>query len=122
MTAILIVEDDADCRDVLVSLANEEGYEAVAARGAREALEILKRPPLPRLILLDLRMPGMSGADFLVEKSRAPALRSIPTVVFSGDEPPDLATEPFVSAGVVGRLMKPVQAPELIATLARHGR
>jgi CheY-like chemotaxis protein len=66
MAAVLLVEDDADTREVVCSLLEQEGYEPVGAANGKEAIEYLGNcEQLPCLVLLDLHMPGMSGREVL---------------------------------------------------------
>ena len=61
---VLVVEDDPDTRDVLVRLVRRAGGEAVTAGSAPEALAGILRG-LPRAVLLDLMLPGLSGLEVL---------------------------------------------------------
>ena len=64
MTSILVVEDDADIRETLVALLVDEGYEVTEAKNGRAAIELV-RARLPSLVLVDLRMPEMSGWEMI---------------------------------------------------------
>ncbi len=57
---VLIVDDDASIRKMLVEVLSLEGYPTETAAGGEEALAMLARGA-PRLILLDLLMPGVDG-------------------------------------------------------------
>jgi PAS domain S-box-containing protein len=82
---VLIVDDDDDSRESLGELLSLQGYEVVRRANGAEALEYLRHTPQrPSCILLDLMMPVMDGWTFLKERDRDSQLRSIPTVVFSG--------------------------------------
>ncbi|HEX7183066.1 MAG TPA: sigma-54 dependent transcriptional regulator [Thermoanaerobaculia bacterium] len=85
MTQLLIVEDDEKIRAGLLLQLREEGYAPTALTSAEEALAHLERPgtPLPHLLLLDVRLPGMSGVD-LVRRLVA-ARRLPPTIIISGE-------------------------------------
>jgi CheY-like chemotaxis protein len=80
---ILVVEDDDDFRESFAGLLGENGYEVVEARDGREALRYLDSNPAPRVIFLDLMMPGMDGIAFLDERRRDPRMAGIPVFVFS---------------------------------------
>ncbi len=69
---VLIVDDDADTREALSTALSEAGFHVEISPGAAEALRAVQRKQ-PDVILLDLRMPGMGGAQFL---EQIPALRS----------------------------------------------
>jgi CheY-like chemotaxis protein len=65
---ILVVEDSEDAREALVVLLEMESYQAVPASNGREALDYLNGAPSPALIILDLWMPLMNGAQFRREQ------------------------------------------------------
>ena len=77
---ILVVDDDEGSRQALADVLGDEGYEVVAVDSARAALDYLHTSPPPRLIVLDLMMPGMEGWDFRHEQKRDPKLASIPVI------------------------------------------
>src|SRR5512146_3119469 len=77
-TRILVVEDDADIRSVLCEILRDHGFDVAAACNGRDALDQLRRGARPSLILLDLMMPIMSGADFRAAQLATPELRGIP--------------------------------------------
>jgi CheY-like chemotaxis protein len=81
---ILIVEDDAESREVLSELLAKEGYTntVVCAENGRDALDYLSRS-IPSLIILDLMMPIMSGWEFRERQRADPRLNSLPVVVTS---------------------------------------
>jgi len=66
MKKILIVEDDAEYRDLLSYQLNESGYSVTEAKDGKEGLE-MARAQHPDLILLDILMPVMNGIDMLSE-------------------------------------------------------
>ncbi|WP_245678298.1 response regulator [Chondromyces crocatus] len=86
---VLVVDDDAELRDALRELLEENGYDVYCAENGREALELLKRvDPPPGLILLDLVMPVMSGQEMLVALKQVHALAAIPVTIVSASEDP----------------------------------
>jgi two-component system, NtrC family, response regulator AtoC len=66
---ILVVDDDADIREVLGDRLESLGYRVLAAATAKEGLELLERQN-PQLVLLDIEMPDMNGIDMLREIRR----------------------------------------------------
>lgn len=58
-----MVDDDADWRELVVSWLDEWGYDARAAASGQEALDALERDGDCSVMLLDLRMPEMSGEE-----------------------------------------------------------
>ena len=66
VASILIVDDDADIREVLEDRLNSLGYRVLAAETAKEGLDILDSQN-PQLVLLDIEMPDMNGLEMLGE-------------------------------------------------------
>jgi DNA-binding response OmpR family regulator len=80
---VLVVEDEPVIRELLVEHLAEEGFEPQAAGSIAEARSHLAGVDRPALILLDLMLPGESGAAFLRERSSDPGLAAIPVLVIS---------------------------------------
>ena len=78
MPRVLIVEDEHVARRALRTLLARSGYCAAAAESAEEALTLLENHPKPRVALVDLNLPGMSGIDFIARLQRLePNLRAV---------------------------------------------
>lgn len=60
---ILIAEDDITTRTIIQTILNKWGYETRVTCDGNEALEVLSQDDAPKLAILDLMMPGMSGLD-----------------------------------------------------------
>jgi CheY-like chemotaxis protein len=84
---VLIVEDDADLREMMAQLLSLEGYRAEAVANGRAALDYLDKGDFPELILLDLMMPVMDGWEFRRRQRENPRLASVPVVVLSALDP-----------------------------------
>jgi CheY-like chemotaxis protein len=116
---VLVVDDDDGCRDLLDDFLGVLGYRVEVARDGREALDRLHAAERrPRLILLDLMMPGMSGLEFRREQARDPNLADIPVVLMSAtvrDTRPEAG-----SAKVDVCIKKPFNLSELAAIVKRH--
>jgi len=82
---VLVVDDEAGCRELLKEMLESEGYIAVLAGNGREALEALARISVSA-ILLDLIMPEMDGFEFLVHMKEDPGSRNIPVLVLTGKD------------------------------------
>src|SRR5215510_299127 len=80
---VLIVEDDADLREMMAQLLSLEGYQTAAVGNGREALDYLKTGHKPDLILLDLMMPVMDGWEFCRQQNADPTLAGVPVVILS---------------------------------------
>lgn len=109
---VVVVDDDADFREVVVQLLSDAGFTAVGAADGREALAVARRLA-PALIVLDLEMPGMSGWEFRCAQLRDPALAAIPVVVASSADPGTLEAD--------GYLAKPYTGTELLRVIAALG-
>jgi CheY-like chemotaxis protein len=84
---VLIVEDDADLREMMAELLQLEGYRTRSVANGREALDYLERTGRPDLILLDLMMPVMDGWEFRRRQMADPSLADVPVVVLSALDP-----------------------------------
>ena len=80
---VLIVEDDADLREMMAQLLALEGFNTTAVANGREALEYLQRGNAPDVILLDLMMPVMDGWEFRRQQQADPSLADVPVIVLS---------------------------------------
>src|SRR2546426_2572293 len=74
---VLVVEDDADIRKILELFLSEKGFHVKAAENGPRALDMLGEEPVD-LILSDVRMPGMTGLEFLrIVKERDPEIQLV---------------------------------------------
>ena len=80
----LVVEDDGAVRELLVETLELRGIDVDAVESAEEALRLLEGDARPDLIVLDRRMPGMSGDDLLTRLKASPRWSGIPVAVVSG--------------------------------------
>lgn len=118
--AVLVVDDDDAIREAILDLLAAEGVPAVSARNGFEALEYLQgAATAPGLILLDLRMPLMSGETVMSEIRRQPKLASVPVAIVSA-EPEANAIGKRICADYV--LKKPFDLDRLYEIVARHVR
>ncbi|MCZ7687578.1 MAG: response regulator [Sandaracinaceae bacterium] len=92
------------------------GYAPITARDGREALARM-RASLPRLVLLDLMMPGMNGWEFRAAQRSDPALAHVPVVVMTGD---GNASGKATALHASGCLQKPIDVSRLLRTVAEH--
>jgi CheY-like chemotaxis protein len=110
---ILVVDDDADIRDSLREVLEDEGYEVTCVANGREALDFLKSDsPQPCVILLDLMMPVMDGWQFRREQKANPNISSIPLIVITatGNRPVLIdAAELVLKPLELGRLFEAVE-------------
>jgi CheY-like chemotaxis protein len=107
---VLIVDDDASLRETLLESLQQLGFVTLAAASGAGALR-LARERSPRLIVLDLTVPGRSGWPFLEHRRRDPRLRDIPVIAISAS-PQDVSTR-----DVQAVLPKPLDERRLVAAL-----
>jgi two-component system phosphate regulon response regulator PhoB len=84
---VLVVDDEADIRDLIVRQLERDGLPAVGAASGTEALE-RARAVRPSLVILDLMLPGLSGTEVCRALRADVATRTVPIVMLSarGDE------------------------------------
>jgi CheY-like chemotaxis protein len=109
---ILIIDDDVSIRHMLGRVLVGEGYAVVAAANGEAGLKIAENGEID-LVLLDLKMPGMSGQETLkVLKAGHPGL---PVIIISAFSRQQFAGMAEVSA----LLQKPLDFPTLLDTIKR---
>lgn len=86
-TDILLLEDDGAILEGLVECLQLEGYSVAAAGDGCEGLAWLEAGNRPRVVVLDLVMPRMSGEEFLREVRARPGLRALPVVLMTAVSP-----------------------------------
>jgi CheY-like chemotaxis protein len=115
---ILCVEDEALMLDLLRHFLEKAGYEFLGARDGLEALVIM-RSEQPDLVLLDLMLPEVDGAEVLLQKKEEPAIRDIPVIAVTA------LTSPFDQLMWKRRtelkdyVTKPFKRQELLDTIER---
>ncbi|MCP3162856.1 sigma-54-dependent transcriptional regulator [Myxococcus qinghaiensis] len=113
---ILVVDDDPGVLKALRGLLSDEGFIPVEARSTAEATRVLESPEgLPAMMLLDLRMPGETGLEFL---ARLPRPLPVPVVVLSGEASPSEAAQ-ALKLGATDFVEKP-PSPERLVTALRN--
>lgn len=110
---ILIVDDDANYRDLLRSLLEMNGYVVSSADGGKAALELLEKGR-PGLVLSDIDMPEMDGYELCQEVRRRFPTEVLPLVLVTGRDPVQERVR-GLEAGADDFLMKPVNKEELLA-------
>jgi chemosensory pili system protein ChpA (sensor histidine kinase/response regulator) len=113
---ILVIDDDADIRELIKILLESDGYEVNIASDGVEALEQLRSGPLPGLIILDLMMPRIDGEEFM-KQVRQPRYGHIPVVVMSGY---NAAQKQARELDADSCLMKPIEVEELFKTVKQY--
>jgi len=81
--AVLVVEDNADIRELVVDILESEGFQVYQADNGLRALDVLKDMPQPSLVLADLMMPVLDGWRFLRALREDDRFATLPVVVVS---------------------------------------
>ena len=113
LDSVLLVEDEADIREMLTFTLERSGFNVVSAETAEQALEILDGP-LPNLVLIDWMLPGMSGVDLARRLRRDPLTAELPLLMLTarGEESDKLKS---FDAGIDDYVTKPFSPRELTA-------
>jgi CheY-like chemotaxis protein len=111
MSAVLIVEDDDEIREILAEMLTDRGYRVLTAANGQEALAQLRDAGPPCIILLDLMMPVMDGWQLRAELLADPTFAGVPVVVVSGAADLHDRVDVLRAAKV---LTKPVKWPALL--------
>lgn len=117
---ILVVDDDRNIRETLGDVLKFAGYRVELAENGERALEILRRGPLPAVVLLDLMMPVMSGWEFLEFVETDETLRNLRVVVVSALPAPLAPCD--AEGGVKGCLRKPIDIDRLLTIVEQLSR
>jgi CheY-like chemotaxis protein len=117
---VLVVDDDAELREVLRDVLEEAGYGVEDAASGRAALEHLRssRPP-PTVILLDQAMPDMDGATLIAELEQDPVLSAVPVLLMTGLG--RASSPPGVISKVHAFLQKPLRLSDVLSAVGSVG-
>jgi DNA-binding NtrC family response regulator len=116
--AVLIVEDERIARRALSALLSASGYATKAAGSAEEALALLSRDGQapPRVMLVDLNLPGMSGLDFIRRVGQLDPTVTAVLMTAAGDDILSAALEEYRRP--VPLLRKPLDFQRLLAVIS----
>ncbi|MBI9044909.1 MAG: response regulator [Anaerolineaceae bacterium] len=112
MTRILVAEDEKDIRDLVMFTLKFSGFEVTTVANGAEALEAAAKE-IPDLILMDGRMPHMTGYEACRRLKADPLLRDIP-VVFLSAKGQEAEINEGIQSGALEYLLKPFAPDELI--------
>lgn len=107
---VLIVEDNSDLRETLADFLSLEGFETELAGNGEEGLERLHAMDAPCVVLLDLMMPVMDGAEFLHTIRMSPRFSRLPVALMT-------ASPPSMDIGADRFLRKPFRLENLLGVV-----
>lgn len=117
MIDIVLIEDDCELRRMLNYLLSEiEGFEVACFKSGSIALPFIEKN-LPRLVLLDLQLPDMSGLDII--KSIRSKLMPTPVIVITANDS-ELTEMNCLTAGANDYLAKPIRSSVLVERIKRQ--
>jgi CheY-like chemotaxis protein len=116
MITILVVDDEPLIAMALEAALEDAGYGVVTAANGRQGLERLAEAPRPDLVLTDMMMPVMSGAEMLQVMAADPDLAGIPAIVLSSLPEQTIRAR---ADGAAAILRKPYTAEEVLGAIAR---
>lgn len=124
MARILIAEDEPDIRELVAFTLRFAGYEVIAASNGEEAVQTASRE-VPDLVLMDVRMPRMTGYDACRLIKANPDLKNTP-VVFLSAKGQEAEIQSGLEAGAEEYLLKPFSPDQLTgrvrAILSKFGK
>lgn len=110
MKKILIIDDEAEIRNIFKEVLEEEGYTVSTAMNGDKGMEILKQDPFD-VIILDKKMPFQSGPDFI--RNAKPFLGNAKILLVSGSPSVENDCE------IAGFLPKPCSIDVLVETVKK---
>jgi CheY-like chemotaxis protein len=118
MATILVVEDESNVRKLVVVNLIERGHQVLEATNGQQALDHL-HVQKPALMILDIKLPDLSGWDILDHLTRAPALSADFPVLVMTASPVDQKVVLKQYPCVVEILIKPFNTDQLITATQR---
>ncbi len=112
MAKILIAEDERDIRELITFTLRYAGHEVTQAANGEEALALAKQT-IPELILMDVRMPKMTGYEACRHIKADEALKNIP-VVFLSAKGQETEIQTGLEVGATDYILKPFAPDQLI--------
>ncbi len=114
---VLVVDDDMDIVNLLQEALGRYDFTVEVATDGYEAMAAARRQK-PRLILLDLKMPGMDGYEALSRLKRDASTQNVPVLVMSGHvDDEEVERQKLLAAGADGLLLKPFAMQQLIGCI-----
>lgn len=111
MAHILVAEDERDIRELINFTLMYAGYQVTQASNGAEALELAPKVK-PDLIMMDVRMPKMTGYEACRQMKQIEELRNIP-VIFLSAKGQDEEVQTGIEAGAVAYILKPFSPEDL---------
>lgn len=115
---ILIAEDEPSLRDLLELVLAGAGYDTVLCADGQAAAEQLDLLPMLSLVMMDLRMPRLTGEELLMIMREHPRHAAVPVIAMSAFSDEQQSRE-LLDTGASAFLSKPFTVAEVLDTVAR---
>ena len=116
MPRILIIDDEAMIRNLLVQILEREGYETITASGGKDGIKIHRENPAD-LVITDLLMPEKDGIETIMELRRDSRDVKILAMSGGGKIDPETYLQIAKTMGAIETLAKPFDLRELLKTV-----
>jgi len=113
---ILVVDDEPSNRAVVRAVLTPSGHDVLEASNAEEALAVV-REHRPDLVLTDLGLPAVSGADFIKTLRDDPATADLSIALYTGTHSSAMVRDFMALLNVRHYIQKPCEPGELLATV-----
>ncbi len=114
-TRILIAEDERDIRDLIKITLGFAGYQVITTNNGEEAVQAALRE-IPDLILLDVRMPRMTGYEACQKLKEQESMRNIP-IIFLSAKGQESEVKMGLDSGAEEYILKPFSPDELVTRI-----
>ncbi len=111
---VLVVDDDASLRSLLVRFLQKEGFSAVPAENGLEALQLIKETR-PDAVISDAEMPGLDGHGLCRVLRQETSVHSIPLILMSGHRIEESNILAGFEGGADDYILKPFSLPVMLA-------
>ena len=114
-TKILIADDSATVRHLILKFLDGEGYDIVTTSDSANVVDLIHEIN-PDLVISDIMMPGMDGYTFVRHIRKENPQESLPVIIMS-TKSKETMEDLFVSYGISGYLQKPFDKEQLISMI-----
>jgi len=119
MADALIIDDNRETADAIKQMMEVLGVPSRVAYGASPAISTLSSLT-PRVVLLDINMPGVDGTEILAFLRREPRLTSVPVIIITSDDQPE-TKQRVLQGGATAVIIKPADFNTLEQALKKAG-
>lgn len=117
-STIVVADDDIDIRELLVHQLGKAGHTVLIADNGTQALATIQEA-VPRVVLLDVSMPGLSGLDVLQAMKFDCVLSVIPVILLTGKSDAEEVARGH-SLGAADYVIKPFSPKNLLETIQKY--